>query len=119
MSNEEKSSSFTTAPRGAQYTTIHQERQVKVYPIQEHELRTIGVLSTQFTVWCSIGSICAALLLGCIWDITQIPEGEKASASSWAFIFGCVCVIVLSISLCLKFHWDKTSQLEQILEECS
>jgi len=100
---------------GAVYHPLHIGRQVKIYPIQEHELRTIGVFNSMMVLWCSVGSSAIALLLSCIWDM--LLSADPAGAPAVLFAVACAIVAVISFCLAMYFRKNKSDFLEQILKE--
>lgn len=102
------------ATKGAMYIPIHGERRVNVYPIQEHELKTIAICNTQVTFWSSVASAAIGLIASCIWDMAA---GSGPTGKAWAFIGFCVFVVVFSICVA-AYHWrEKESQIAQIKAE--
>lgn len=104
---------FTT---GAIYKPLHVERQVKIYPIQEHELTTIKVLSTALTLAASVFSATLVFMLGIVWDLSNATDqGTK----DMGYVVVAVCVLVL-IGCVITGAWafmTRTSELEKILSE--
>lgn len=103
--------------QGAIYRPLHVERQVKIYPIQEHELTTLSTLSTHVTLWCSIGSMAVALLLGCLWDMMNLAEKSSPSRQAIVFMLACFAIAAASFITAYMYKASGKSALEKILAE--
>lgn len=117
MSNKPPESVVHDAPQGAIYEPIHAKREVTVYPIQEHELKTLTVLNTQVSLWCSIGSVAIALLASCVWDMTMASAGFAFSRGAIGFVVICAVVASTSFYLAWKFKKDRNDELLKIKSE--
>jgi len=101
--------------RGAVYVPMHVERQVKIYPIQEHELRTISTFNNQMTLWSSIGSSAVVLVLSCLWDMLDAAVWPPVSRIG--FVVLCVLVAVGSFLLVWWYWRSRQNELDKILSE--
>ena len=99
---------------GAVYAPLHVRREVKIYPIQEHELKTIGILNENFTTRRSIASGAAGLAFGVGWDMI-ITEGTTSLGV--AVVVLCVAVIWICLSGSSKYRKEREDYLEKILGE--
>lgn len=101
---------------GALYVPIHAERRVKIYPIQEHELTNLAVLSTVVTVCAAIASGTLAFMLSVVWDmaISTQPDVQKAGNG---FLAICGVVIVGCVGIGIWAHCSRGGQLKKILTE--
>jgi hypothetical protein len=104
------------ATRGAIYTPVHGERKVNIYPIQEHELTTIGICNNQVSLWASVASACAALIAACLWDMATSPETSKSN-NAIAFVAACVAVLGISIAIAFYYWKQKQSEIQRIKSE--
>lgn len=102
-------------PAGAVYQPLHVGRKVKIYPIQEHELNTIGVHNSQVALWSSIGTSAVVLIVSCIWD--EIQNSEPVSGGAVGFMILCGLAALVSGVLAWRANSAKKSQLQAILEE--
>lgn len=100
---------------GAVYKPLHVERQVKIYPIQESEMRIISTFNGQFAFWCSVGTSAAVLMLSCIWDLCITAEWPANSA--WAFMTLCLAVAIVASALA-RWNWNnRNEELQRILSQ--
>lgn len=107
--------SADSTTHGAIYRPIHGERSVKVYPIQEHELKTIGICNTMVTLCSSVGALFVALLGGCLWD-TSIAE-QPCSRTGVAFMVVCAICALVAFFAAGYFWWQKKTEIEEIKHE--
>jgi hypothetical protein len=118
VSAEAKSVSVSTEqPSGAMVVQMYTTRQMKVYAIPEPELNMLQALSSDKTFWSSVGSGALVLLLGCLWDWSQLAP--PASPSPTAKLFAAVLVIVclFSFGRAAWRKWTVKQTLEKILSE--
>lgn len=106
----------TPAVQGAVYKPLHVERKVKIYPIQEYELKSIAMLNTTATICCSVASGAFVYMLSVIWDMAATSD-EKTDKTGWAFILVCVIVMLTSLGFATYCWWCQKSQLKDILSQ--
>lgn len=99
---------------GAIYRPVHGERLVRIYPIQENELRIISAHNNFVAFWCSIGSAALAMLASCIWDLCG---KESASAQEIAFIIFVILGAIFSFGAAWVSRTNRKSELDRILDE--
>jgi hypothetical protein len=102
---------------GALYTPLHVERQVKIYPIQEHELLTISTLNDESSRWNAIGAAAVALILGCAWDTINLPKDATVSSQAILFMLGCTAIAIVAFYTAWKMRSKKQTVLDKILQE--
>lgn len=102
--------------RGAIYRPLHVEREVKIYPIQEHELKTIGLFNAGFTICCSISAATLTFVAGIVWD-TSVAQNSEASAVGTGALVLCGLVITASVFAAFWLRRGRQSELEKILGE--
>lgn len=68
------------------YKTVHMDRTMKVYPILESEMRSLGVYNLHAKIWLALSSALAALSASCFWDMVNAGNVSFA-AKSIAAIF--------------------------------
>ena len=101
---------------GAIYKPLHVERQVKIYPIQEHELTTLNMFSTAVTICASFSSGAFIYLLEIYWDLQTSTDplvhkmGGKAIAVGSVVML--ICLVIGGWAL-----WSKNTELKKILRE--
>lgn len=101
---------------GAIYKPLHVERQVKIYPIQEHELTTINMFSSAVTICASIVSGTTVFLLSIAWDLIKSKE-PMVQKMGWSVIVGGIVVILISGIVGGWALWSKNTELQKILKE--
>jgi len=124
MAEEPPSATSLTAASGQQrhgalYTPLHVERRVKIYPIQEHELTTLGMFSTTVTVCSSIASGTFVFLLGIAWNLataTTTIDPTVRRMSSLALVLGGIVIAVCGTIGVAAFR-KRSSELAKILSE--
>ena len=83
-----------SSEHGAFMVPSHVTRYMKIYPIPEHELELLRSWGSDKTFWSSVGSGILALLAGCVWDWSQLPNGAQTTATSklifWVLVAACV-----------------------------
>jgi xanthine/uracil permease len=101
---------------GAVFLPLHVERQVKIYPIQEHELTTLNMFSGIVTVCVSIASGAAGFLLNVWWNVatTENPTTHRTGDAVMKIVGG---VIVSSLVIGLWAFFSRRSELAKILSE--
>jgi hypothetical protein len=105
-----------TSPTGALYRAVNMVRDVKIYPIQEHELTTLGVFSTIVTVSASVASLTIGFLLSIWWDMSastnaaQLRIGKILTGVSAVIVVACF----LAATWAVRF---RKSELQKILTE--
>ena len=117
--NKIKEGKGTRINRASKYTPIHGERLVKIYPIQEHELKTIGICNLMVSVGCSVGFSCLTLLVSCLWSlIVATPTGQEAlSKTSIGFMSILVLLCIGAFIFAGAFQRMKSNQIQQIQAE--
>ena len=102
--------------RGAIYRPLHVEREVKIYPIQEHELKAIGLFNAGFTICCSIAAAFVTFAADIVWDMAVAQNAEASSAGTGALV---LCGFPVAVSA-IAAYWlrkGRQSELEKILGE--
>jgi hypothetical protein len=102
---------------GATVLLVNVKRQMKVYPIQEHELTMLQSLSGNKTFWSSVGSGAVSFLLVCCWEWSQMPKDHEMSVFSKLIMVILLVVAVFSFG---RAWWKKhtiNKRLQQILSE--
>src|SRR5690348_12802820 len=107
---------FTSAP-GAVYNPIHLVRDVRIYPIEEHELTTLNLFSGIVTVVASIASLALAFGLSCWWDVMANPGDKAKVALGHGVMAVCGVVIVISAAIGYWAQHSKNNELTKILSE--
>lgn len=102
---------------GAMVLKMYTTRQMKVYPIPEHELKMLQSLSSDKTFWSSVGSGVLVLLLGCLWDWSQLIPPATPSPTSKLFAAVLVVICLFSLSRAAWRKWTVKQTLEKILSE--
>ena len=110
----EEVSLSTTSP--GLYTVLHAERTVKVYPVQERELRTLGLFDNIFTAMCSIASAAVAFGAGIVWDMLT-SQDETTAQTGWAVIAGLAVTLVSCAAVAWWARASRSSELQEILDE--
>lgn len=104
-----------TASTGSLYVPVHGDRRVNIYPIQEHELKTISICNTQMSLWCSIGTGFLFLIASGIWDMCTSEADQAKGSIPLLVLFG---VIVVSSYVIAGYHWwIKGSEIDAIRKE--
>jgi F0F1-type ATP synthase assembly protein I len=101
---------------GAIYKPLHVERQVKIYPIQEHELTTIKVLSTALTLSSSAFSGTLVFMLGILWDISSSTDPNMKTMGQ-VVVGVCALILVGCVAVACWAFFSRKSELEKILSE--
>ena len=102
--------------RGAIYKPLHVEREVKIYPIQEHELKTIGLFNAGFTICCSIAVGAFTFAGSIVWDMA-VDQSAAAAALGTATLVVCGLLILASLIGARWLRNGRQSELEKILGE--
>ena len=101
--------------RASRYTTLHGERVVKIYSVQEHELTSIGLCNTNVAIWCSVGSGGLSLIGACIWSMTTATDYPSRAAVT--FVIFVAIVTIVAFFLACWFHRMKANQIQKIQAE--
>jgi hypothetical protein len=110
------STSDTEPSRGAFYQPTHLVRAVKIYPIQESELRTLSMFSTIVTVVASIASLAFAFALSVWWDVMQSKD-IAATKLGYGVLVVCGVVILGCVGVGAWAIMERKSQLQTIISE--
>ena len=102
--------------RGAIYRPLHVEREVKIYPIQEHELKAIGLFNAGFTICCSIAAGASTLAASIVWDMA-IDQSAASSPLGTAALSFCGLLILAAFIGAWWLRNGRQSELEKILGE--
>ena len=104
--------------RGAYFSPVHAERIVKVYPILETEMKSLGLLNTLATTLFSIGTGLLTFCVGLHFDIS-IESGPTTAARNEVHLAYAICItlgvlalIGASVAACYRH-----SELAKILSE--
>jgi hypothetical protein len=87
---------------------------MKIYPIPAPELELLKSWGSDKTFWSSVGSGILALLAGCIWDWSQLPEGTKSTNVSKLIFWVLVAVCAFSYGRAGWRAWKVNKALEEI-----
>jgi len=109
----------TESRPGAVYHPLHVKRMVKIYPIQEHELHALQNLSAEKTLWSSVASGALALLLGCLWEWSQLPKGASLGKESTLLLVITSSVAVFGFMKAELNKREAKVRLKKLLEECT
>lgn len=66
---------------------------MKMYLVQENELKTISVFNSQMTLWSSIGTGALALVVACLWDLVTSDVDSRTGV-----VFCIATLLVAAIS---------------------
>ena len=102
--------------RGAIYRPLHVEREVKIYPIQEHELKAIGLFNAGFTICCSIAAGASTLAASIVWDMA-IDQNAASSPLGNAALSFCGLLIFAAFIAAFWLRNERQSELEKIVGE--
>ena len=102
--------------RGAIYRPLHVEREVKIYPIQEHELKAIGLFNAGFTICCTIAAASVTFAAGIVWD-TAVAQNAEASSAGTGALDLCGLLFTGSVIAACWLRKGRQSELEKILGE--
>lgn len=101
---------------GAAHVPLYMERRVRVYPIQENELTTIGLLSHLVTGSAAVAGAVLGFMASILWDMATSSDEAKRT-----FGLPVVLVCVLVIIGCLVvggFSISRRSkELKRIMDE--
>lgn len=106
---------FTSGP-GAVYRAVHMVRDVKIYPIEENELKTLSMFSAIVTVVTSVGSIVVGFLMSIWWDMFTSNNAAKATVGTGITVAG-GGVILVCIGIAVWAQRSRQSELRKILGE--
>jgi hypothetical protein len=106
----------TGTTQGAAYRALYVERQVKIYPIQEHELTTLNMFSSTVTFCASIASGTAVFSLNVLWDMA-IAQNQAVSAIGKPALGICGLVVAACLVIGIWAYRARKSELSKILNE--
>ena len=111
---------LTEPPAGATFRTLHVERAVRIYPIQEGELKNISAMNGLALIFFSIGSGLATFALGLITD-AAIEGSLTDSARALVTVVVPMCVVLAlgAFGIGIWALRTKSSDLKRIQEESS
>lgn len=115
MSDPSKPKRKQVRSTGAKFVPVHTERSVAIYPIQEHELKTISICNGQVALWCSIGSLAIGVTLNCIWGM--VTSDNAVTAAGKAFVAVAILAAVLSFCVAKYYHRERNSEMKKIMDE--
>lgn len=87
--------------RGAVVTTLHTNREVKIYGVLETEIETLSNLGREQRLWSTISASSFILFLGCVWDMVGLPDGTQIPKNSILFS---TCAFLISVGAFFKSH---------------
>jgi len=106
----------TQVAQGAIYRPLHVERQVKIYPIQAHELTTLNMFSGITTIAAAIASAALGFMASVWWDMATAQTAATNRTGSAVLTVGGV-VVVICIGVGIWAQWKKRSELAEIISE--
>ena len=89
--------SLDTENKGAFVKTLHTSREVKIYGLLETEIENLTCIGREQRLWSTIGAAAFALLLGCLWDMSNAPQGSKIPTSDYILIAVFILATLFSI----------------------
>ena len=89
---------------------------MKIYAIQEYELKMISVFDRMFAFCCSVASGAFVLTLSTMWNMAASYENQTQKAG-WAFVATCIVVMMIAVVFAVVFWKSKRSVLQDILKE--
>lgn len=112
------SHTYTTRSRGPKHIPVPMDRRVKTYPISEHELNALGILSTVATFFFSLSSAASSFVVGLLLDVAQEKDAATKNMPAvhficWSFGLAALVFVILGIVCCVK----KKNELAQIKSE--
>lgn len=103
------------AAGGAHLDYIHMERTMRVYPVSEAELDTLGSLTAQITIWFAVAGMAVSagltLYLESVLSPEATPEGVVLLTAGPVV---CVVITLATVSLACLAWWKRGSQIRNI-----
>lgn len=108
--------SISTSAAGATHVPLYMIRKVKVYPIQENELTTLGLLTHIVTGAVAVASGVFGFIASIWWDMATSSD-ENTRHVGGAVTVVCVVVIVACVLLAAVTRSKRKTELRKILDE--
>ena len=89
--DNEPSPTISPIIRGAVCRPVQVDREMKMYLVQENELKIISTFNAQVTLWSSIGVASLTYLFACLWDMCTSDAGGKVGVG--------ICIIAVVVSI--------------------
>ena len=92
-----------TSFRGPRHTTKPMDRTIPVYSLSDIEIDALSSDFGNVSLWVAIGAVGAGLMLGCIWDLIEIPWSQ-ISKIQWGFLAGTAIVSTIAFVISRSYR---------------
>ncbi len=114
MSNNDSSKTATQlSTRGPVINLIHVNREMKMYAVQENELKIISVFNSQMTLWSSICISALSFMASCTWGLFVTDIDFK---SGIAFLIATSVFALISAVIVWRNYSSKKDLIDNIQE---
>ncbi len=99
--------------RGFVCDLVHVNRVMKMYAVQENELKSISSFNFDMTLWSSLCSMALAFAANCIWDLVTTDADFKTGI---AILIGVLLFALFSVGMVVRYYYSKKNLIDNIQE---